>query len=118
RGVQRLVRDLNALYRSRCALHVHDCDPEGFEWVDASDADNSVLSYLRKGNDDDPPCLVVCNFTPIPRHAYSVGVPRGGTWIERLNTDAVDYGGSGVGNLGAVEAVAEPCHGRPWSLPL
>ncbi|MEQ8347779.1 MAG: 1,4-alpha-glucan branching protein GlgB [Sneathiellaceae bacterium] len=118
RGVQRLVGDLNRLYRELPALHRLDCDAEGFEWIDASDSANSVLCFLRKGGDAGRPCLVVCNFTPVPRHGYRVGVPRPGTWLERLNTDAAVYGGSGVGNLGAVEAEDRACHGRPWSVSL
>jgi 1,4-alpha-glucan branching enzyme len=118
RGVQSLVRDLNRLYREIPALHEKDCEPQGFEWVDASDTENSVLSYLRRGNEVDRPCLTVCNFTPMPRLEYRVGVPCGGTWRERLNSDAGEYGGSGLGNGGAVEAEAVTWHGRPYSLLL
>ena len=118
-GIRRLVRDLAARYRERPALHELDCDPAGFEWVDASDTAASVLSFLRKaGSPDAPPVLVVCNFTPVPREGYRVGVPTGGTWRELLNTDAEVYGGSGWGNLGGVVAEPEPAHGRPFSLPL
>jgi 1,4-alpha-glucan branching enzyme len=118
RGVQSLVRDLNRLYREIPALHEKDCEPQGFEWVDASDTENSVLSYLRHGTQADKPCLTVCNFTPMPRHEYRVGVPHGGPWRERLNSDAPEYGGSGVGNGGIVEAEAVTWHGRPYSLLL
>jgi len=114
-GVRSLVRDLNGLYRALPALHELDCDTAGFQWVEANDPENSVLSWLRLGNDGTPPVLVVCNFTPVPRHGFSLGLPFGGTWVERLNTDAEAYGGSGMGNLGAVHAEQIPSHGRPFS---
>jgi 1,4-alpha-glucan branching enzyme len=114
-GVRNLVRDLNALYRSLPALHQRDCDPVGFEWVEANDAENSVLSWLRHGQDGAAPVLVLSNFTPVPRHNYRVGLPFHGRWIERLNTDAAIYGGSGMGNMGAVMAEQVSSHGRPFS---
>ncbi|TCJ20769.1 1,4-alpha-glucan branching protein GlgB [Rubrobacter taiwanensis] len=117
RGVQALVRDLNELYRTEPALHEQDFVPEGFEWVDASDSANSVISFLRKSRSGDP-VLIVCNFTPVVRHGYRVGAPAGGCYAELLNTDAGEYGGSGVGNGGGVEAEAVPAHGRPYSLEL
>ena len=116
--MQTLVRDLNRLYRETPALHVFDTKQEGFEWVDASDKDASIVSFLRWGRDDDEPALVVCNFSSIPRENYRIGVPEGGRWTERLNTDSRDYGGSGVGNGGAVEAETVSWHGRPYSLNL
>jgi 1,4-alpha-glucan branching enzyme len=88
RGVQRLVADLNRLYRDRPALHRLDCDPEGFEWIDASDAAQSVIVYMRKSDDGAPPVVVVCNLTPIVRSDYRIGVPQGGAWRELLNSDA------------------------------
>jgi 1,4-alpha-glucan branching enzyme len=112
------VRDLNRLYRETPALHQKDCEPQGFEWFDAGDTENSVLSWLRYGNDADRPCLTVCNFTPMPRLRYRVGVPCGGAWRERHNSDAAEYGGSGLGNAGVVEAEAAAWHGRPYSLLL
>ena len=100
-----LVTELNRLYESRAALHVHDVGLSGFEWVDANDDDNSVYSFLRKGNERrDDVVLAVFNCTPVPRHDYRVGVPTGGVWREILNTDAAAFGGSGMGNLGAVTA--------------
>jgi 1,4-alpha-glucan branching enzyme len=117
-GVQRWVSDLNRLYRSEPALHVYDCNPAGFEWVDCSDAENSILSFLRKGPKPADTVLVVCSFTPVPRSEYRVGVPHGGYWKELLNGDAAEYGGSGVGNLGGVEAEQAEFHGKPWSLRL
>ena len=118
RGVQSLVRDLNRLYRATPALHVYDAEGRGFEWVDASDNEASVLSFLRWGHEGDAPVLVVCNFTPVPRENYRIGVPLGGKWVERINTNSHDYGGSGVGNGGEVVANDISWHGRPYSLNL
>ena len=117
-GLQRLVGDLNALYREQPALHELDCQPAGFEWVDCNDADKSVLTFLRKPRDAGRVCLVACNFTPEPRPNYRVGVPRGGRWEERLNSDSARYGGAEWGNLGGVEAAPVRAHGRPFSLNL
>ena len=117
-GVQHLVRDLNRLYREHPAMHRYDCEPRGFEWIEADDARQSVLSFIRRGDDDDPPVVAVLNFTPVPRPAYVVGVPEAGTWLEILNTDSSIYGGGGVGNLGRVVALDEPMHGKPHSLSL
>jgi 1,4-alpha-glucan branching enzyme len=118
RTLQNLVRDLNRLYREAPALHRRDADPGGFEWIDATDADNSVYAYLRHGGPHDPPLLVVCNFTPVVRQGYRLGVPKSGRWVERLNTDAAIYGGSNVGNSGTVLADSEGWRGRPASLLL
>ena len=117
-GVQKLIRDLNGAYRDCPALHRLDCDAAGFEWIDSQDSENSILSYLRKDDRGGPPVVVVCNFTPIPRRGYRIGVPEGGEWVELINTDAADYGGSGVGNLGTITAGSEGCHGRPYALDL
>jgi 1,4-alpha-glucan branching enzyme len=117
RGVLRWMSDLNRLYRAEPALHRLDFDPlAGFSWVDASDAEQSVASFLRLA--DRRQVLGVFNFTPVPRYGYRVGVPVGGRWCELLNGDAREYGGSGVGNLGGVEAEPRPWHGRPFSLPV
>jgi 1,4-alpha-glucan branching enzyme len=116
KGVLRWVRDLNTFYRAQSALHQFDCDARGFEWIDANDADNSVLSFLRKDERPEHDIAVVCNFTPVPRHNCLVGVPHGGTWDEILNSDARLYGGSGQGNLGGVTAAPVPRHGRPYLL--
>jgi 1,4-alpha-glucan branching enzyme len=118
RGVQHLVRDLNRLYRSEPALHELDCEPAGFEWVDCNDAESSLVSFLRRGASTDDVFLVACNFTPLPRHNYRLGVPRGGIWREVLNSDAREYWGRGFGNLGAVEAAPFAAHGRDFSLLL
>jgi 1,4-alpha-glucan branching enzyme len=117
-GMQRWLMDLNRVYRAQRAAHALDFDPRGFEWIDANDGRNSVLSYLRSGGERDPVLLVLCNFTPIIRDRYRVGVPAGGHWREILNSDAQDYGGSGVGNLGGVDAQNTSFHGRSWSLEL
>ncbi|HEY8506923.1 MAG TPA: 1,4-alpha-glucan branching protein GlgB [Steroidobacteraceae bacterium] len=116
-GVQRWVQDLNRLYRASPALYDRDFGSEGFEWIDCNDTESSVISFIRKSSGGDV-VLVVCNFTPVPRENYGVGVPRGGFWRELLNSDARDYGGSGVGNFGGVEAAPLPLHGRHYSLRL
>ncbi|WP_142848767.1 1,4-alpha-glucan branching protein GlgB [Telmatospirillum sp. J64-1] len=118
KGAQRLVRDLNRLYRETPALHQMDCEPQGFAWIDANDRDNSVLSYMRKGANPDDLVVVVCNFTPQVLHNYRIGMPFGGAWGERLNTDSTDYGGSGVSNGGELMAEEVPWHGQPVSLSL
>jgi 1,4-alpha-glucan branching enzyme len=117
-GVSRLVGDLNGLYRHHPALHRHDFSSDGFEWIAMDDASASVIAFLRKGGAGDPPLLVVCNLTPLPRHGYRLGVPAAGFWREVLNTDSRDYGGSGLGNLGGVQAQAVSAHGRPASIAL
>ncbi|HEY8485006.1 MAG TPA: 1,4-alpha-glucan branching protein GlgB [Longimicrobiales bacterium] len=117
-GIQRWVQDLNRVYREEPALHRADFDPAGFEWIDANDGPNSVLSFLRQAPSAPNPFLIVCNFTPVPRFDYRVGAPRGGVWREVLNSDAREYGGSGLGNLGRVVAEPVPWHGRPYSLRL
>ena len=118
RGLQQLVRDLNVAYRGTPALHELDCEREGFAWIDGGNADESVLAYLRKGRGSTPPVLVVCNFTPVVRDNHRVGVPLAGHWAERLNTDSILYGGSGIGNAGGTSAAPEPTHGQPFSLNL
>jgi 1,4-alpha-glucan branching enzyme len=115
-GLRQWVADLNRFYRSEPALWQYDFDERGFEWLDASDAANSALSFVRKG--DDGQVVVVCNFTPVPRHDYRVGVHRGGVWEECLNSDAEIYGGSGAGNLGRIETEPTGAHGRNYSLNL
>jgi 1,4-alpha-glucan branching enzyme len=116
-GVQRWVADLNRLYRTEPALHQLDFDPAGFQWVIGNDADNSVFAFLRRGREPGQEILAVFNFTPVPRYGYRIGARRG-VWHEVLNSDAEDYGGSGVGNWGEVEAIPIPSHGQLYSLPL
>jgi 1,4-alpha-glucan branching enzyme len=134
-GVQRLSRDLNKIYRQTSALWQLDSSPEGFSWIDANDAQGNTLTFLRFASSaasagdaregDDlvdaaaarPGSVLAClaNFSAVPHLEYRVGLPHAGRWREVINTDAVIYGGSGVGNLGAIEAVPEPWHGRPAS---
>jgi 1,4-alpha-glucan branching enzyme len=116
-GLQRWVEDLNRFYCSEPALYEQDFDGAGFEWIDAQDSEASVLSYLRKARDGSS-VLVVANFTPVPRDNYLVGVPQGGYWAERLNSDATLYGGSGVGNRGGAHSAPVAAHGRYHALNL
>lgn len=119
RGVQKWLTDLNHVYRSEPALYQMDTQPAGFEWIDCHDAERSVLSFARKAaNPDQRPIMVVCNFTPVPRHGYRLGALLPGFWKEVLNSDAAIYGGSGIGNLGGVSTTATSAHGRPQSLLL
>ena len=118
RGAQSWVRDLNHLYRDQPALHEIEHESSGFEWVDCNDAPLSVISLLRKGKDPHDMILVACNFTPVPRRDYRVGVPAGGWWKELLNSDGTEYAGSGMGNGGGVLAESKPQHGRKFSLKL
>jgi 1,4-alpha-glucan branching enzyme len=117
-GVQHLLRDLNALYRTTPALHQGDCDPAGFRWVVIDDAQNSVFAFLRYPLHGGAPALIVCNFTPVPRLGYRLGASQGGGWRECINTDAAAYGGSNAGNGGRVWAEEAPLHGLPASLSL
>lgn len=113
-GVQALVRDLNRVYRDNPALHVNDTRPEGFEWLEANDAANSVFAWVRKGGEGDAPVVAVVNMTPVERR-YRLGLPTGGVWREILNTDADIYGGRNRGNLGEIHAEAELWHGQAQS---
>ena len=115
-GLQRWVTDLNRLYRSEPALYQVDFEQSGFEWVDCNDSEQSVLTFLRRPRGGGPPVLVACNFTPVPRTNYIIGVPCGGYWREVANSDATLYGGSGMGNLGGVQAAPVAAHGRLHSL--
>jgi 1,4-alpha-glucan branching enzyme len=117
-GVQRLVRDLNHRYRERPALWRLDHDPEGFAWIESADADGNVIAFARSGTTPDDVLVCVCNFSPVAKHDYRLGLPRGGDWREVLNTDSAHYGGSDVGNLGAVQAEASGSHGLAWSAAL
>jgi 1,4-alpha-glucan branching enzyme len=117
-GLQRWVRDLNTFYRGQPALYQRDFSADGFQWVDCHDWEQSVVSFLRRGSRDGEWVLVVCNFTPVVRCNYMVGVPCGGFWNESLNSDAPLYGGSGQGNMGGLEAAPIPSHGRFHSLAI
>jgi 1,4-alpha-glucan branching enzyme len=115
-GMLRWVRDLNTLYRGQPLLHEFDFNAAGFEWVDCKDSQRSIISFLRRGHTADDQILFVCNFTPVVRENYRVGVPVEGSWKEILNSDAPLYGGSGQGNLGGLSAIPLPIHGRPFTL--
>lgn len=99
-------------------MHQLDCDQHGFEWIDCNDWDSSTVSLIRKAKDPNDCLLIVCNFTPVPRNGYLVGVPQSGHWDEVLNSDADVYGGSGMGNYGGKDAEPTPCHGRQQSLSI
>ena len=116
RGVKDLLRDLNRAYRDLPALHERDCEAGGFQWLVSDDADNSVIAWARFGTDPGRVAIVISNFTPVPRAGYHLGVPLPGHYREVVNTDAALYGGSSVGNMGGVTAVAEEAHGRPQSI--
>jgi 1,4-alpha-glucan branching enzyme len=116
-GVQQLVKDLNSAYAAHPALWQQDSSPEGFQWIDASDRASNVLSFLRYGSDGSV-LACVANFAAAPHYDYRVGLPAAGRWTELVNTDAETYGGSGIGNYGAVEATGQPWHGRPASAAL
>ncbi|HID98622.1 MAG TPA: 1,4-alpha-glucan branching protein GlgB [Thermodesulfobacteriaceae bacterium] len=118
KGLQRWTRDLNHFIRETPALFELDHDPAGFEWIDCNDSQQSVLSFLRRGTDERELLACVCNFTPVPRHNYQVGVPILGYWQEILNSDAEIYGGSGQGNFGGVTAEKAPAHGRDYSVKI
>jgi 1,4-alpha-glucan branching enzyme len=115
-GVQALIGHLNRTYVYEPALHVRDVDSRGFEWIDANDAEQSVLAFARRAEDETRPVVIACNFTPVPRHNHRLGVNFAGSYREIVNTDAKEYGGSGQGNLGGIEATPVPHHGRPFSL--
>jgi len=114
-GIQKLIRDLNRIYREIPALHARDCEPGGFEWLVVDDMENSVFAWLRLSGGDDPPVAIVANFTPAPRQNYNLPLPRAGRWRELINTDAGEYGGSGWGNFGGILADVPGENGRPAS---
>jgi len=116
--LQAWVRDLNMFYRNDRPLHEKDFTNDGFRWVDCSNNEDSVISYIRMGSDPDDVTLVVCNFTPVPRHRYRIGVPFDCRWREALNSDALEYGGGGVGNEGGADPTPVPYHGFYDSLSL
>ncbi len=118
RGLQRWVRDLNAAYREHATLYEQDTTPEGFEWVDASDHANVVLSFARHGRGEAPDVAVVCNFTPLTHQGYRIGAPRAGRWRLLLNSDAAEYGGSGFPVPDTLSTESIPAHGREQSLAL
>jgi 1,4-alpha-glucan branching enzyme len=116
KGIQKWVHDLNHMYRQERAMHTRDFEPAGFEWIDFGNWAESVTVFLRKSKRPEESVLVVCNFTPVSRNNYRIGVPGLGLWREILNSDAQEYGGSGHGNFGGVKARSEPCHGQQHSV--
>jgi 1,4-alpha-glucan branching enzyme len=118
RGLQKWVRDLNHLYRAEPALHELDCEPDGFQWVDCTDVEQSLISFIRRGRSTEDLVLVACNFTPLVRDNYQIGVPRAGFWRELLNSDAQEYWGRGHGNFGGVDAAPFGAHGHPYSVTI
>jgi len=118
RAIQALVKELNALYRGRDELHERDCESDGFQWIDCTDAEASVIAYVRRAADPSRFVVTVCNFTPVPRYGYRIGVPAAGVYRELLNTDSSIYGGGNIGNLGALASEAIPAHGHGQSLSL
>ena len=117
-GVQKTVRDLNAFYKSQPALYKHQFEAKGFQWIDYSDAQSSVVAFQRNGDSKEELLIVVCNFTPEVRYHYRVGVPFRGTWTEVFNSDEHDYGGSNITNKGAVMTSPVKYHGRDFSISL
>jgi 1,4-alpha-glucan branching enzyme len=117
-GIQRWVKDLNRTLAEEPALHQVDFDHTGFEWLDCSDFESSIISFVRRAHDASNFIVVAVNFTPVPRHNYVIGVPEAGRYVELLNSDASIYGGSNLGNSGAVETEPVPAHGRPHRLSL
>ena len=117
-GVQRLMVDLGALYTASPALWELDESPSGFEWIDAGNADQNVLSFVRRDAHGNPGIACIANFAPVVRYDFRVGLPLPGQWTEVLNTDALPYGGSGIGNMGTVDAEAQPMHAFAYSARL
>jgi 1,4-alpha-glucan branching enzyme len=117
-GIKKVITDLNALYKANPALHEKQFSPEGFEWINYSDHQNAVMSYIRKGNNPKEDLVVVCNFTPVVRENYRIGLPKKGKLTQIFNSDAVEYAGSGVTNAKAVKIDAEPWNGRAFSAAL
>jgi 1,4-alpha-glucan branching enzyme len=117
-GLRKWVEDLNRVYRDEKALYERDFEPAGFHWIDCNDSQQSTISLMRKGFHEEDSVIIACNFTPVPRHNYRVGVPEEGFWKEILNSDALIYGGGGQGNMGGLEATPLPVHGHPFSLNL
>ncbi|MFH1258515.1 MAG: 1,4-alpha-glucan branching protein GlgB [Elusimicrobiota bacterium] len=116
--LQRWLKELNYFYKTEPALYENDFDANGFEWVDCMNWERGIISFIRKSKSGAPPVLIVCNFTPVPRTNYKLGIPLGGYWQEVLNSDAKEYGGSGYGNFGGIEAAPLPSHGKYYSLSL
>jgi len=117
-GVKKAITDLNALYKTQPALHEKQFSPEGFEWINYSDHQNAVMTFIRKGNNSKDDIIVACNFTQVVRKQYRVGVPKSGKLTEIFNSDATLYGGSGVKNPNKLSIEALPYDGRDYSVEL
>ena len=117
-GVQRLISHLNYLYKNENSLHEKDCDGSGFEWICFEDIDHSVISWIRKADNDEDMTLFVANFTPVPHSGYRVGVPREGYYQEILNSDSEMYAGSNVGNAGGCQSERIGCNNRENSISI
>ena len=117
-GVRKLIAGLNDLYKSQPALYEKQFSPEGFEWINYSDHHNAVMAYIRKGNNSKEDLIVVCNFTPVVRQNYRIGLPRKGKLVEIFNSDAEVFGGSGVANSGKLTIESSPYDGRDYSIEL
>lgn len=118
RGMQKMVSDLNKLYKTQRALHLYDEKREGFEWIDDGDYSHNCLSFIRKSDDENETIVVLCNFADSTRHSYVVGVPYEGEYIEIFNSQSHYYEGWNIGNTGSVIAQPQPCHGREYSISL
>jgi len=116
KGIQKMVKDLNALYKKEKALYLYDVDRKGFEWIDYKDYQNNIISFIRKSDEEE--IIVVCNFAPVERIDYKIGVNEKGFYKEIFNSDSLIYGGRNIGNLGGKEAEEIPMHGRNFSLSL
>ena len=116
--MQLFLQDLNRIYVSEPALYQIDFSWKGFEWIDFRDVDQSIISFIRKGENHAPPIIVIANFTPIPRQSYRIGLPQPGTYQELLNSDSAKYGGGHLGNQGAITAEEIPWQGQPYSAEL
>ncbi|MEX2089369.1 MAG: alpha amylase C-terminal domain-containing protein, partial [Bacteroidota bacterium] len=117
-GLLRCIDDLHSVYRREPCMYEADFDPSGFEWIDFQDEGGSIISFLRKSRDSRERLVIVCNFTPVPRTGYRIGVPDPGIYREILNSDSSYYGGGNVGNSGEIKAEPVPHHNRQYSLNL
>lgn len=115
KGIKNYITDLNAVYKNNPALYEKQFDADGFEWINYSDNENAVLSYIRKGTNENENLVVVCNFTPVVREDYRIGIPKKGKLIELFNSDATNYGGSGLSNPNPISIADMSWNGRPFS---
>ena len=116
KGIQTLLKDLNALYREQESLHLYDCDERGFEWIDGSDVTGSTMTFMRKGGNPKDNLIIACNFTPVPRYDYKIGVTETGVYEQLFNSDDLKYAGSGVGNYQNLQALEPGWNFKPYRL--